>query len=180
MSNPELKINMGIGMDMSFNSPKGLKYGGVLSFLPAADPKKYACHVTGCVEDPNGLYADSTCGGHNCTCPNKCSGHGTCDITSGTCSCKSGYYGDDCSSCAAPPKDGCYADRKWPLCETGGFVACSEATSTDACCLSEVTDSNTVSNCPAGWKSDTTDNTTWCAVGWFANNYRHKCHRECA
>ena len=182
MSNPALKINMGIGMDMSVKASNGLKYGGVLSFLPAADPKKYACHITGCVEDDNGVYPDSTCGGNNCTCPNKCSGHGTCDITSGKCSCKFGYYGDDCSSCAAPPAGGCYADLQWPFCEVGdkSTIECSKAKPMDACCLSDVTDSKTVSNCPAGWTSDPQDKTTWCSVGMLGNKYRHKCHRECA
>ena len=31
-------------------------------------------------------------------CPNNCNGLGTCDVTTGTCDCHSGYQGADCST----------------------------------------------------------------------------------
>jgi hypothetical protein len=181
MSNPALKLNIGIGMDMSVKAPSGTgKYGGVLTFLPAPDPKKYGCHLSGCVEDGTGMYGEPTCGGNNCKCPNKCSGHGKCDVLSGTCTCQPGYFGEDCSTCVTPPAGGCYADVSWPFCDVGtNVVDCDHAGPTDACCLSNVTSSKTMSNCPAGWTSDPSIATSTCSVGVFGGNYRHKCHRIC-
>lgn len=181
MSNPALKLNMGIGMDMTVKAKSsGLKCGGVLTFLPAPEPPKYGCHIGGCAPDPNGMYSEPTCGGRNCRCPNQCSGHGRCDILTGSCTCQPGYLGEDCSTCAAPPSEGCYADLSWPYCDAShNVIECDKAGPTDACCLSAVTSSKTESNCPAGWTSDPSLSTSWCSVGTFANNYRHKCHREC-
>ncbi len=38
-------------------------------------------------------------------CPKACSGHGTCDTTTGTCSCANGFGGKDCSEPSCDPHD---------------------------------------------------------------------------
>ncbi len=43
---------------------------------------------------------NSTCSA-GVACPSGCSGHGTCDSASGTCSCSTGFTGSACNACAA-------------------------------------------------------------------------------
>lgn len=76
------------------------------------------------------------------------------------------------------PAGGCFPALSWPSCDpAAGIPACSSTTLSDACCLSDPTQHQSVSNCPAGWGSNPND---WCTSNFNLfglEEYRHKCHR---
>jgi len=96
--------------------------------------------------------ADTTCGA------NTCSGHGTCDDTTGVlvCTCDAGYAGDSCEVCAA----GYHDDG------AGACVADGQTCQADSCSLHGLCDDSTgsiVCSCDAGYTGDACEA---CAAGY--------------
>ncbi len=105
----------------------------------------------------NGDDACSTCtsgwGGADCACnpATTCSGHGTCDPTTGECHCTqgTGWMGTDCAAC-----------------KTGWTDECTTAPSTGCVppCDVHGTCTNGACACDKGWDGDATCST--CTSGW--------------
>ena len=107
-----------------------------------------------------GWDGDATCstctsgwGGADCTCnpATTCSGHGTCDPTTGECHCTqgTGWMGTDCAAC-----------------KTGWTDECTTAPSTGCVppCDVHGTCTNGACACDKGWDGDATCST--CTSGW--------------
>merc|ERR1711871_134136 len=78
---------------------------------------------------PTCIKCDPGYGGEHCEkkCPNKCSGHGECDVL-GKCKCSQGFTGVSCVLKACPRQCSGHG-----LCQKSGFCKCSDGYAGDAC-----------------------------------------------
>jgi hypothetical protein len=75
------------------------------SCLPSVSPTAWSSLATGTsCSDGNACTTGETCLAGACQggTVNACSGHGTCNPSTGVCSCNSGFGGSDCATCSAP------------------------------------------------------------------------------
>lgn len=56
-------------------------------------------------------------------CPNDCSGHGTCEASTGICECSGKFTGDDCSELPCP--NDCTADENGVCDNQTGVCTCN-------------------------------------------------------